>query len=419
MGVFGSDGRASAVPVARFVAAAAVVACVNPAWAGGPAFTGIAAKADSAETSISNPAGMARLDAPTTTARLVLARGLGEFEVDESRTTTGGGNPDSDTAPVIMPLGFHVRPVNDRWHAGISLTVPTGFGSDYGGEWAGRYYSDYYSLVYVALTPAVSYRVNDQLSLGLGIGINYTLTETEVALNTLGEDSPDGRLETELDGIGTSVTLSLLWQMNDTTRFGFVYTSEAEAELEGELDFRNLGPVLGPILEEQGLVGADVEIENTLPQRVVAGMYHQLPSGAEITVDAMWMQFSEFGTTSVSLAGETLEIDESGAFEDFWGMAFGYTFPAHDGKRWSVGVFGVTAPVDDDERSLALALDRIWGIGGGLSFELGNGQLVDVNLNLIDHGEAPVDTGPDLARGRVVGETDQPYAVVADVAWHF
>ena len=82
-------------------------------------------------------------------------------------------------------------------------------------------------------------------------------------------------------------------------------------------------------------------------------------------------------------------------------------------------MFGVSAPVDDDERSLALALDRIWGVGCGLSLELGNGQLVDVNLNLIDHGEAPVDTGPDPVRGRVVGETDQPYAVVADVAWHF
>ncbi|MBK6585342.1 MAG: outer membrane protein transport protein [Gammaproteobacteria bacterium] len=94
--------------------------------------------------------------------------------------------------------------LGERWRAGISLTIPTGFGADYGSDWAGRYYSDYYTLVYVALTPALSYRVNDKLSLGVATNINYTLSETEVPFNNPGADVADGRLKAELDGIGSS-----------------------------------------------------------------------------------------------------------------------------------------------------------------------------------------------------------------------
>ena len=171
----------------------------TPAIAGMPAFTGLTAMADSAETSITNSAGMSRLGERATTLRGAVAQGVGEFEVDESQTSIGGGDPDNDASPVLLPLGFHVRQLNERVHAGISLTVPTGFGSEYGDDWAGRYYADSYSLVYLALTPAVSYRVNEQWSLGLATGINYTLSESEVPINTLG--GPDGRMKAELDGI--------------------------------------------------------------------------------------------------------------------------------------------------------------------------------------------------------------------------
>jgi long-chain fatty acid transport protein len=388
----------------------------TPAIAGMPALAGISAKADNAETAIGNPAGMARLGAQATTLRAAIAQGMGDFEVDEGRTTVGGGDPDDSASPVLIPLAFHVRKLSERVHAGISLTVPTGFGTDYGSDWAGRYYADNYSLVYVAVTPAVSYRVNEQWSLGAAIGVNYTLSESEVAIKSLG--GADGKLKAELDGVGTNFTLSALWEMNERTRFGLAYTSEATADLEGDLKYRNPGPVLGQLLQ-QGRLPDDVEIENTLPQRINAGLYHELPSGSFVTLDVMWVDFSEFGTSSVSLDGTELDIDESGAFEDFWGVSLGYSFPASNGRRYSVGALYVTAPTDDDERSLALPLDRMWGVGGGVQFTRHDGSVLDINVNLINYGKGEVDTGPALVRGRVVGETEDPYLLVLDVAYHF
>lgn len=388
-----------------------------PAWTASPGFSGLAASANTAETASQNPAGMARLPEAAATARLLVAAGFGDFEVDESLTTTDGGNPDNDFSPVLVPLGYYVRPVGERVHLGISLTVPSGFGSDYGREWAGRYYTDEYSLVYIALTPAISYRINEQWSVGAALGINYTSSESKVAINTLVPGLPDGRLTADLDGIGTNFSLSALWQLNHRLRFGLSYTSESNTDIDGRLKFRDPGPVLG-VLIERGVIPERIEVKNTLPQRVLAGLYRELDSGGYFSLDILWVEFSKFGTPAISLDGESINV-EGGTYNNLWAGSIGYGWPPVDGRRYSVGAFYIQQPVDDDKRTLALALDRIWGIGAGLQLTRSSGRVIDLNLNLIDYGKSPVDTGPSLLRGRVVGETDGPYAVVLDAAVHF
>jgi long-chain fatty acid transport protein len=399
-------------------AAVAFAGLSATAFAGAPGFAGIAAEADSAETAASNPAGMARLGESAAAVQVMVAHGLGTFEVDERRTTASGGDPDDDDSPVLIPFGYYVRQLDERWHVGISLTVPNGFGADYGSDWAGRYYSDYYSLVYVMLAPAVSYRLDDHWSLGASLGINYVASESKVAFNNLSPGMGDGRIETDVDGVGFSLTLSALYEFDKQTRAGLVYTSQSVTDLEGDLKFRNLGPVVESALQQAGKLDADVEVTNRLPQRIVAGVYHQMDSGNYYTADVAWMEFSKFGTTNIAWDGTDLRYDDDGAYNDIWALTLGAGFPM--GKyTWKAGVFYMSSPVDDDERTLAMALDRVIGIGGGVSFPLEDTRYVDLNLNLINLGDAPVDTGASAVRGRVVGESDKPYVVMIDASYHF
>ncbi len=84
--------------------------------AGGPAYTRINAAAESAETAFTNPAGMTRFDIKSTTAGFIFANGFSEFEVDESKTTTSGGDPD-DGGPLVIPYYYSTRPlgINGDW----------------------------------------------------------------------------------------------------------------------------------------------------------------------------------------------------------------------------------------------------------------------------------------------------------------
>jgi long-chain fatty acid transport protein len=40
-------------------------------------------------------------------------------------------------------------------------------------------------------------------------------------------------------------------------------------------------------------------------------------------------------------------------------------------------------------------------------------------VSFYDTGEAPVDTGFDPLRGRVVGKSEDPYAISFDLTWHW
>jgi len=396
-----------------------MIVVAAPLHAGSAALTGITAVADDAEGALTNPAGMTRLDEQSFSVGGLLAYGLGDFAIDEERTTMDGGNPKKGTSAVIIPSLYYVHPLGERLRAGISLTVPSGFGAEYGRNWAGRYYTDTYSLVYVAVTPAIAYRISDTVSVGGSLGINYTASEAETSINTLAPGAEDGRLEAELSGVGFSASFGVLWEPSATTRFGLVYTSDSEAELEGDVKLKNLGPVLDPVLDALDLKKVDLKIDNTLPQRIIAGVYHEFDSTWSITADLLWMKFSDFGTTGISLNDTELDVDPEDIYNDIWGITAGVTRRMNASLSWNLGAFVISEPIDDQDRTLSMRLDRMWGVGGGVSQRFGDNRRVDLNLTVLNYGKAPVDTGDSLTRGRIVGKNEDPWSILMGVTWHF
>jgi long-chain fatty acid transport protein len=386
--------------------------------AGSPALTGLVAEADSAESAFAAPAGMSRLEGTRMTVQTMIASSQANFDVDESLTEVGGGDPNLGSDPIIIPSLYYVRQLNDRWHAGVSLTVPSGFGSDYGSEWAGRYETVDFSLVYVALTPALSYRINDKLSVGGAMGINYTEETSELKIPQPGGET-DGKITSDLDGVGINVTLSMLYQFTERTRAGIAWTSDSDADLEGNVRLRNLSPEFDEVATELGIKDINTELTNTLPQRVLAGVYHEFESGKYFTVDGMWMKFSDFSVSDIELNGNDVNVSVPEIYNDIWAVTAGMGFPVNERMTYKVGAMYVTEAVDDEDRSFSIRLDKMWGLGVGLTYELGDERSLDLNANYINVGEASVDTGngePGL--GRVVGENDDPYAIMLELTYH-
>jgi long-chain fatty acid transport protein len=360
---------------------------------------------------------MTRLERTTGAIQGILAKSLTDFEIDRGETSADGGNPDDDDAPVGIPSVYYVRPFLEDWRFGFSLTVPAGFGSDYGRDWAGRYYTDRYSLVYVAATPSIAYRINEHWSVGAGVQITYTASESVIRIpqGITPVQATDGKLEYEADAVGVTGSVSLLYQFNDRTRIGLVYTGETSTDLEGDLEFSRLGQ--GSPLRL--LDGQELEVENILPQRVQLGLYHEFESGDYVTLDGFWMDFSEFGTGDISLEGNTV-LKPEGIYNDLWAITLGLGFLVDERMTWKVGAMHLSQAVDDDKRTLSIRLDRIFGVGVGFTRRLERNRSLDVNLNLLHMGDAPVDIGVDGSRrGRVVGESDKPWAVSLEATWHW
>lgn len=403
----------------RMIAGGAASLMSYSVSAGAPVLSGLAAQADNAQSAFFAPAAMSRLEGNHTTVQGMVAYSFSRFVIDESKTTVDGGDADHDGEPLIIPFIYHVRQLNENWHAGLSFTSPGGLGSTYGNTWAGRYRTVEYSLAYLALTPSISYRVTDKLSLGGAIGINFTQESSEVKIRQAFQEG-DGKLKSELDGIGINVTLSAFYEFSQRTRASITWTSDSDADLEGNLRLRNLDPVFDEIATDLGLKNVNVEVTNTLPQRVLGGIYHEFESGNYITLDGVWMQFSSFSTSDIKLDGNDVNLSSPKIYDDIWATTIGMGFPVDDRTTYRVGAVYVSPGVDDDDRTFSIRIDRMWGIGAGVNYKLGNQRSLDFNLNVLDLGEAPVDTGGifETEFGRVAGKSEDPYAVMVELTYH-
>lgn len=381
-----------------------------------PVFSRLFAAADSAETTYNTPAGMTRLQSNELTLSGNLIKYLGEFEINQNVTTVNGGAPDSGD-PILIPAMYYVHVINDDWRAGFSLNIPTGFGSSSEGSWAGRYYSTESSLILISANPSVAYRVNNRLSLGAGLGLNYTTSEITSAIANSDPSLSDGDLDAESDGLGVAIVASTLIELSPQTRVGINYRSESEASTEPDVEINGTGAT--PVeLDKLKAAIQDLEIASKVPQQFQFGIYHQLDNQWELTFDAMWVNFSEFGVTEISIVDSDIDAPDD-LYEDFWAFSAGLSFPISPTMTGRAGTLYVQPAISDENRSFSFALDRIYGIGAGVQLERKNGDKIDVNLNLFDSGKAPIDTGDDPVRGRIAGEYKDHYALGLEFTYHW
>lgn len=381
-----------------------------------PVFSRLFAAADSAETTYNTPAGMTRLQSNELTLSGNLIKYLGEFEINQNVTTVKGGAPDSGD-PILIPAMYYVHVINDDWRAGFSLNIPTGFGSSSEGSWAGRYYSTESSLILISANPSVAYRVNNRLSLGAGLGLNYTTSEITSAIANSDPSLSDGDLDAESDGLGVAIVASTLIELSPQTRVGINYRSESEASTEPDVEINGTGAT--PVeLDKLKAAIQDLEIASKVPQQFQFGIYHQLDNQWELTFDAMWVNFSEFGVTEISIVGNDIDAPDD-LYENFWAFSAGLSFPISPTMTGRAGTLYVQPAISDENRSFSFALDRIYGIGAGVQLERKNGDKIDVNLNLFDSGKAPIDTGDDPVRGRIAGEYKDHYALGLEFTYHW
>jgi long-chain fatty acid transport protein len=425
----------------------------------GTAQAGQAAYAYDAATAFYNPAGMARLEKPQLMIGLQPIWTDIEFDLD-SNTTFPGGDGD-DQGGFVPAMGtFYVRPLNDRWAVGGWLAGLSGGALDPDGDWAGRFFVTELNLIVLGLNPVVSYRVNDWLSIGGGFGVNYGHMDMKLSLPRLGnfidqdalrgrveerirqsrlpgvieainelpppirarilrridealapalaglggvsallQPGPEGELEISgADDIAFNFNVGVLIEPCDRWRFGVIYRSKIDFEMDGDFDLSDTPPIFRAL----GLTDGDVQVDIPIPQMVRASVYHQLTDAVALMADVGWEDWSEMDFTPITGPGGTT-VSVPRKWHDTWHFGLGTEWRV--APRWllQTGVAFDTSPVRDRHHNLPdMPADRQWRFSAGVVHDWSERVQFGLNYTYADYGRAPIDASN--AFGRLAGD---------------
>ncbi|MCQ4269414.1 outer membrane protein transport protein [Pseudomonas kuykendallii] len=318
----------------------------------GTNFAGRSSSAEDSTTVFGNPAGMARLKRQEVS--LGAAAIIAKTDIKDTSGLPGNGSNDGDMVPfTAVPAGYYVNPLNDKWAFGFGVYAPFGLITDYEGGFQGRYFGDYSEVKVVTAQPTVSYRFNDQLSVGLGLTVNRISGKLESAvLNAATPGLNDGRARIKGDDTALGYNVGVLYEFSPQTRAGLTYHSMVDYKLEG--DTRITGAGFGPFSGSK----YDASLKLKTPESADFSITHDLNDQWTVYGGATFTRWSRLESIVVQndgvpapLAGNFGTITEEQNWHDTWAYAIGASYKLN--KQWVLraGLGMDQSPANNQDRS--------------------------------------------------------------------
>lgn len=287
--------------------------------------------------------------------------------------------------PAFFYVSWHLR--GSRFSVGLGANSPFWYETKWPDDWKGRFITQESSLTTLFIQPTLSYRINEQLSLGAGLvyGFGNSYVRRALPINASGQNDAEGSMELNGNGQGLGISVGLYFQPNDTFSMGFTYRSRITMAVEqGEAKF-----VVPPSLEDlypQTLYRSELRF----PRMWSLGISYLLKEDFRIAFDvnlAEWQLmdtvFVDYGENTLRLQDEALEKN----FQNSLGFRLGGEYIAHERMRVRGGLWYEVSPVQENYVSPELPDANRIGLTAGAGFVLFRQFSIDVAYQYIFTGE--------------------------------
>ena len=213
---------------------------------------------------LTNPAGMSILPGR-------IDFGATYFKPSVEYKATGGASGttiDSDRGASPIPAFGLIIPLGERFKVGIGAYGVAGMGVDYRADLYGS--TTYTSYSQMRFAPALSYKINDIVSVGAAVNVMYATMEFNVA-NTVGQVPHPGA-----SSFGYGATVGVLVKPIDMIQIGFAYETKSYFQ-----DF-----------EFNTAAGRD-KLDFDQPQTATIGLGIRPIKDLAIGFDVQWIRWSE------------------------------------------------------------------------------------------------------------------------------
>jgi long-chain fatty acid transport protein len=338
----------------------------NSAAAVGMSYAGTGSRAESAETSFSNPAGLTYLSGDELEFGTTLV--IPDFKFNGTATAFGapisGNNGGNFGRPDAIPNVYGSYSITDDLKAGFAVTVPFGNASEYDGNWYGRYLATKTVMMSYDINPSVAYRLTDALSLGAGVSAQYLKVDVSRAIDQsiiFGVPVPDATSRFNAHDWAIGFNLGALAKVGETTRVGLTYRSGTDHNIKGKLDFADASPLLG-------LMNSSASSGISLPATTGLSFTNDVDPNLTIYSDVQFTQWSVF--KDIVIKSQNAPVDNIENFRNAWMVAAGAKYKLN--SLWEImgGVAWDQSPVTSSFRTVNLPdTDRYVG-GTGLTYQL-------------------------------------------------
>lgn len=358
----------------------------------GTSFAGRSSAGEDATTVFGNPAAMSRLKREEVSAGVAAI--VAKTDISDASSPIASGSNDGDMVPFIgVPMGYWVKPLDEKVTFGLGVYVPFGLVTDYESGFQGRYAGDYSEVRVVTIQPTLSYRFNEHLSVGLGATINRIDGKLESAVPTATGDS---RVEIEGDDVAAGFNVGVLYEFTPSTRMGLTYHSKVEYELEGETQVSGSNPTLAFI----GAYGEyDASLDLTTPEMIDLSVTHELNdqwtvyAGASFT---RWSRLEEItvvneGVPAGPASGAFGTISEPQEWHDTWSYALGAAYKLNPQWTLRAGVALDQSPTNIEHRSPRIPTDDRKAFSLGVGYSPTADMTIDLAYSYLEEDDARIE----------------------------
>ncbi|MEZ9244301.1 OmpP1/FadL family transporter [Vibrio lentus] len=292
----------------------AVVANAGTTGAGDGVYT------RSAAAMWTNPATMSHMGESKTTINTMA------FDL-EMQYQDNGDKQDGKAHSVMPSFGaFHAHQVTDKLHLGIALGAVGGSSLDYGSEWAGAALLEDITLTAMQVNPSLSYKLNDQWSVGAGVQFSWGAFQQTTSSFTAKQDTD----------WAYGYNLGVMYTPTDKLKLGASYRSKLEHEFNNELK--------GSLPGNNRSLSTDL----ALPEIVDLSASYALNSQLDLLASIQFHRWSEWDETVLDFgvtAKDGIPIKRD--WDDVWKFAVGADYQLNSDWRLKAGFSYETSPQDD------------------------------------------------------------------------
>lgn len=345
------------------------------------------------ESMFFNPAGLSYMES-------TFDASLGGSGVISTINYTGSDDELTQTDnPISTPIYFNAAfKINDRLAAGVSVTNPYGSSLDWGYDWDGAELVQDISLQAFNIQPTLSYRINDQLSVGAGLMINFgsvSLSRAALPAGVLTAIMGSGYSDVvpaavKLTGdseVAFGVNIGLMYDINEKWTVGASYRSKVDLEIaEGdtevsytsekiEYEFNQLSPTT--VAAMSMLDNSTFSATMPLPANLTVGVAYKPIDDLVISADIQRVFWSSYESLEFVFSNYTDSFSEKN-YKDTFIVRIGAQYRVFDYGEIRIGAYLDQSPIPSDYYSPETPGMDKYGLSAGLSYFVNDYLTVDL-----------------------------------------